>query len=980
MKQPILNPRHQRKLEAKQSISILDRDIALTKKDVRSIRNTTKFSFFAILVLGIWLIGKTINDYFDVKSEQIEIHIQKIIDKNDQIIRTMGNVFFIKEADHIFYRQHLDLKSNWTIFSIKRPPIKNDDWSFIGNYSTTDTSLESLSNRIMNVTQQWTISTLLEHKLRILSSKDMGEDYQLQEKYQQSWFIDRMNNVALNNFQEWLKKYKRFIFQWQEVFILLDDLNGKIKWAIKLSRDNILISDKWDKCSDCHDSQMYNPDKHNQDKDYVYITLETDLRQVLEKSRNDIALIILWELFFFGLLWYAFHRINKHIDKTTQSLTRTHLKLVEKNRESEKEKRMTEILAILVKLIILPNRTLQEKLQIAIEEITDLAWLLKKWNIYLMNWDLMNNTASQWMPNKIAWPGWECYSMLADPEWCLCQRVAALRRIEITQSMFQTNNEWKLVHKSVNTRDHWEIWIPIIHNNILLWVLHLSTEAFSNKLSERDKQFLLDITSSLSTIIEEHKKTQIRLLQELLIKQNPSWMMIFKLEQWELTLNEVFNDLSKYLISEYWEDFFKKLIHDHTDNIQRFILTNQESGFDYKIWDDTYRIDLKWKMWVLSIFLKNITARILVQNQLLNSANDVQEIIDWLPSALRTIKNWPLPTKQAEINIIDNFDLHQEIWEMSYIDIVNKAFVKMFWRSKDELQGMTLFDNRIIDRENAELLAARIIEFKANQVGNFLCDIKLRKVDWSMFDARLKSTLFLWNELWQRQAITEIEDVTDELAKSRELLYNASHDLMTGLLNKTVFIEYLDIAIAEFQRDFTMPKRANDDKKTEKKQIHIMLLDLDRFKIVNDTYWHLIWDELLVEAVNRIKSCVNRETDTIARLWWDEFGLLLPNSIIAYIVNLAYSIITALSEPFILKWTDDQISIWGSIWISSFPNDWINSKEILAAADRALYVSKNWGRNMHSVFNKDTTPTMKDLKEENDKKKKKEGGEQTSDK
>jgi len=59
---------------------------------------------------------------------------------------------------------------------------------------------------------------------------------------------------------------------------------------------------------------------------------------------------------------------------------------------------------------------------------------------------------------------------------------------------------------------------------------------------------------------------------------------------------------------------------------------------------------------------------------------------------------------------------------------------------------------------------------------------------------------------------------------------------MTGLLNKTVFIEYLDIAIAEFQRDFTMPKRANDDKKTEKKQIHIMLLDLDRFKIVNDTY------------------------------------------------------------------------------------------------------------------------------------------------
>jgi len=53
MKQPILNPRHQRKLEAKQSISILDRDIALTKKDVRSIRNTTKFSFFAILVLGI---------------------------------------------------------------------------------------------------------------------------------------------------------------------------------------------------------------------------------------------------------------------------------------------------------------------------------------------------------------------------------------------------------------------------------------------------------------------------------------------------------------------------------------------------------------------------------------------------------------------------------------------------------------------------------------------------------------------------------------------------------------------------------------------------------------------------------------------------------------------------------------------------------------------------------------------------------------
>ena len=161
------------------------------------------------------------------------------------------------------------------------------------------------------------------------------------------------------------------------------------------------------------------------------------------------------------------------------------------------------------------------------------------------------------------------------------------------------------------------------------------------------------------------------------------------------------------------------------------------------------------------------------------------------------------------------------------------------------------------------------------------------------------------------------------------LMYLAQYDHLTGLVNRSLFRDRLIQAMAR-------SKRMNQ-------QIGLMLLDLDRFKAVNDTFGHDMGDELLKSVAERLKACV-REVDTVARMGGDEFTIILEGtSSEQNILMVAKRIAESIATPFELK--GHQISIGISIGITIYPHDDHPVDELLKHADVAMYRAKQQGGN-----------------------------------
>lgn len=159
------------------------------------------------------------------------------------------------------------------------------------------------------------------------------------------------------------------------------------------------------------------------------------------------------------------------------------------------------------------------------------------------------------------------------------------------------------------------------------------------------------------------------------------------------------------------------------------------------------------------------------------------------------------------------------------------------------------------------------------------------------------------------------------------LTYLAQYDHLTGLVNRSLFRDRLIQAMARSKR--------------LQQPIGLMLLDLDRFKAVNDTLGHDIGDELLKAVSERLKSCV-REVDTVARMGGDEFTIILegvPSE--ASIVVVAKRIAESISSAFELK--GHRVSIGVSIGITVYPHDDQGIDELLKHADEAMYRAKQQG-------------------------------------
>ncbi len=180
-------------------------------------------------------------------------------------------------------------------------------------------------------------------------------------------------------------------------------------------------------------------------------------------------------------------------------------------------------------------------------------------------------------------------------------------------------------------------------------------------------------------------------------------------------------------------------------------------------------------------------------------------------------------------------------------------------------------------------------------------------------------------------------DITTLKRSQQRMEHLAHHDALTGLPNRLMLISRLDQALSRSRRDKTLGG--------------VLFMDLDRFKLVNDTLGHPAGDALLIAVAKRLQERL-READTLSRLGGDEFVMVLENLKDAeQAASIAKQLIARISEPYDLP-GGHRAQIGASIGISLFPADGAASDTLIKCADVALYESKQSGRGTHRFYGK----------------------------
>ena len=186
-------------------------------------------------------------------------------------------------------------------------------------------------------------------------------------------------------------------------------------------------------------------------------------------------------------------------------------------------------------------------------------------------------------------------------------------------------------------------------------------------------------------------------------------------------------------------------------------------------------------------------------------------------------------------------------------------------------------------------------------------------------------------------AVIVFGDVTKERRLKRALSYQASHDALTGLINRREFDARLESAVTSAQR--------GDG------EYVLLYVDLDQFKVVNDTCGHSAGDRLLRDITSLLQTRV-RASDTIARLGGDEFGLLLERCSLEQAERVADSIRQSI-HGYRFLWGANSLSVGASIGVVRIARDTTSAAAVLSAADIACYAAKDGGRNRVQVYERD---------------------------
>ena len=182
-----------------------------------------------------------------------------------------------------------------------------------------------------------------------------------------------------------------------------------------------------------------------------------------------------------------------------------------------------------------------------------------------------------------------------------------------------------------------------------------------------------------------------------------------------------------------------------------------------------------------------------------------------------------------------------------------------------------------------------------------------------------------------------IRDITERKRTEQQLNYMATHDILTGLPNRLMFNQLLNQAIRSASRN--------------KRLLAVLFIDLDRFKIINDSLGHEAGDRLLKEIARRFKRSL-RSVDVVARLGGDEFIILIEEvEGLSQIEVVARKILSSALKPMVLS--GEECRVTASIGISIYPRDGMDEQTLMKNADIAMYYAKEEGKNNYQFYSKE---------------------------
>ena len=232
--------------------------------------------------------------------------------------------------------------------------------------------------------------------------------------------------------------------------------------------------------------------------------------------------------------------------------------------------------------------------------------------------------------------------------------------------------------------------------------------------------------------------------------------------------------------------------------------------------------------------------------------------------------------------------------------------------------------------------AVRVIGEGKDELGNLITDFNTMLDEIQSRDNELRDNRLKLEERVARRT-RELEIANEQLELSKEkaesvasrMEYHAHHDALTGLPNRVLLNDRITSELAHARRQQT--------------NAALLFLDLDRFKIINDSLGHAVGDQLLRVISRRLNNCV-RDEDTVARLGGDEFMILLPRiSGSADAGRIAKKIIECLVDP--ISCNGHELHITTSIGISIYPYDGTDAETLIKHADISMYRAKELGRN-----------------------------------
>jgi diguanylate cyclase (GGDEF)-like protein/PAS domain S-box-containing protein len=272
----------------------------------------------------------------------------------------------------------------------------------------------------------------------------------------------------------------------------------------------------------------------------------------------------------------------------------------------------------------------------------------------------------------------------------------------------------------------------------------------------------------------------------------------------------------------------------------------------------------------------------------------------------------------------------------------NDAFLKMIGYSAEELGGKS---SRVLYESDEEFeRVGRLKHQEISEKGFSATETRFKRKDGELIEVYLSSVPVDLSDPFAGICIT-VMDITERKRYDRELEHRATHDTLTGLANRRLLEDRIWQSMAYAARS--------------NKNVAILLLDLDRFKRVNDTLGHSAGDFLLDEVARRLAASV-RKYDTVARFGGDEFAIVLAEiSDLVDIGLITQKVLGNISQPMEIHGHD--LEVQGSIGVSIFPQDGSDAETLIRKADLAMYQAKKEGGDTFRYFSPEMTVRAQEL-------------------